>query len=220
MKVRANRVLVSALVLSACVHFAFAVSVRPMPAIAAREEPPPQRFSIERRPPPPTPKPTLPPPKSPQRVAVKAVHSPRSAPFRPHVVTTTNGRSAPVEPPVVAKAPPADGISEPGPAMSAAPAATEIPKPSCSTPFAPAVATDPVAATIPDGFEGDNAVAQIRVTLDAAGKVTEAAVFRSAGNVLLDRAAIAAARMSRYRPEIRDCEPAGGSYLFTVEFQS
>ncbi len=219
MKVRANRLLVSALGLSACVHFAFAIAVRPMPAIAAHEERPPTHIYIIKRQPPPAPKPTPPPPMKPQ-VAVHAARAHKTAPFHPRLIATKNRPDAPTESPVVAKAPLSEGLSAPGPAASAAPAATAIPKPSCSTPFAPAVATDPVSATVPDGFEGESAVAQVRVTLDAAGNVTDAAIYRSAGNVLLDRSALAAAKLSRYRAEIRDCEPAGGSYLFTVEFQS
>ena len=191
-----------------------------MPALAAHEEPPPQQhIFIVRRPPPPTPKPTPQPPK-PEHIASHVTQSHHAAPFRPHLIATENDPNAPLGPRIAASARP-DGVDvAPGPVASAAPAATAEPKPACSVPFAPAVATDAVAATIPDGFEGETGIAQVRVTLDAAGKVTDAAIYRSAGNFMLDRAAIAAARMSRYRAEIRDCEPAGGSYLFTVDFQS
>lgn len=190
-----------------------------MPALAAHEEPPPQHIFIVRRPPPPTPKLTPQPPK-PQHIASHVMQSHHAAPFHPHLIATKNDTNAPLGPRIVASARP-DGVDvAPGPVASAAPAATAEPKPACSVPFAPAVATDAVAATIPDGFEGETGIAQVRVTLDAAGKVTDAAIYRSAGNFMLDRAAIAAARMSRYRAEIRDCEPAGGSYLFTVDFQS
>jgi hypothetical protein len=36
--------------------------------------------------------------------------------------------------------------------------------------------------------------------------------------MLLDQAALRAARASTYRAEIRDCVSVGGSYLFAVDF--
>jgi hypothetical protein len=45
-------------------------------------------------------------------------------------------------------------------------------------------------------------------------------IYRSADDPQLDRAALAAARGSTYAPALVDCSPAGGSYLFRVEFQS
>jgi TonB family protein len=71
----------------------------------------------------------------------------------------------------------------------------------------------------PDGVEGLPATAEVQVTLDAAGRVTDLSMYRSAYNPQLDRAAIAAAKASTYAPALVDCLPAGGTYLFTVEFQ-
>ncbi len=46
-----------------------------------------------------------------------------------------------------------------------------------------------------------------------------ASIYESTGYLQLDRAAIAAARASRYAPEERDCKTVSGSYLFVVDFE-
>jgi len=71
----------------------------------------------------------------------------------------------------------------------------------------------------PEGVEGLPATAQVQVTLDAAGHVTGLQIYQSAGDPRLDRAAVIAARASTYAPALVDCAPAGGTYLFQVEFQ-
>lgn len=58
----------------------------------------------------------------------------------------------------------------------------------------------------------------VRVDLDATGAIIGTAVMRSSGDTLLDHAAIKAARASSFQPEVRDCTPVGGSYLFVVNF--
>jgi TonB family protein len=58
----------------------------------------------------------------------------------------------------------------------------------------------------------------VRVTLDRRGTLTGASVLSSSGNPWLDRAALSAARLSRFAPEVRDCERVGGEYAFLVDF--
>jgi TonB family protein len=58
----------------------------------------------------------------------------------------------------------------------------------------------------------------VRVDLDATGAIIGTAVAKTSGVPLLDRAAIKAARASSFQPEVRDCTPVGGSYLFVVDF--
>lgn len=62
------------------------------------------------------------------------------------------------------------------------------------------------------------ATAKIRVDLDATGAVLRAVVYESTGYPQLDRAAVEAARESRYAPEEKNCRSTSGSYLFTVDF--
>ena len=58
------------------------------------------------------------------------------------------------------------------------------------------------------------------VTLDASGKVVTAVIERGTGSTLLDNAAVAAAQESSFSPEIDDCRPVGGTYLFRADFSA
>jgi TonB family protein len=111
------------------------------------------------------------------------------------------------------------GVDTPGDpnAVATAPAASA--RPACPVPNAPARTISAAMPETPEGIAGLPASAQIQVTLDAAGHVTDLRIYRSAQDPQLDRAAITAARSSTYAPAIVECLPAGGSYLFTVEFQ-
>jgi TonB family protein len=58
----------------------------------------------------------------------------------------------------------------------------------------------------------------VKVTLDANGDVTDATIYKSAGNAALDQSAIKAAKATAYTPDIIDCVKTAGSYLFRAEF--
>jgi len=79
---------------------------------------------------------------------------------------------------------------------------------------------DAVSPDEPEDAAGVAATAQVQVTLDDLGRVTDARIYASTGTMSLDRAAVTAARRSTYAPQIVDCQPAGGTYLFKVDFQS
>lgn len=87
----------------------------------------------------------------------------------------------------------------------------------CSSAASVAVAAPAVLPTIAAG-QGITGVAAVRVTLDRRGALTGASVLASSGNPWLDRAALSAARLSRFSPEVRDCERVGGEYAFLVDF--
>ncbi len=70
----------------------------------------------------------------------------------------------------------------------------------------------------PDDAEQMTGTAKVAVALTPSGSVSAASIYRSTGDMMLDRAALRAARMSTYSPEVRDCTPVGGTYLFTVDF--
>lgn len=72
----------------------------------------------------------------------------------------------------------------------------------------------------PQDAAGIQATAEVQVTLDAIGRVTDARIYSSTGTMSLDRAAVDAARRSTYAPSIVDCQPTGGTYLFKVDFAS
>jgi TonB family protein len=90
----------------------------------------------------------------------------------------------------------------------------------CAIPSAPAAVTVPAFADVPEIAAGQHAtgITGVRIVLDEIGRLKEQSVLVSSGNRWLDRAALTAARQSRYRAEVRDCAPAGGAYAFVVDF--
>jgi protein TonB len=97
---------------------------------------------------------------------------------------------------------------------------TPTPKPQCANPNESATTTNAVSPDFPDsareaGAEGST---QVLVSLDAAGNVLNATVYKSAGNIQLDRAAIDAAKASKYAPEVVNCVKTAGTYIFRADF--
>jgi TonB family protein len=209
MKYRSDRIIAWAIAVSLAVHLVLAFAVRNVQPVQAHEEPTPSPVHIVIIPPP-TPKPTPQP------------HVPPATPTKP----TTNTRPH-VHAPVINDPRGPSGIGpnigrvDPGPTGDPSPPGpqvTDLPKPACSNPNAPAATVNVMSPTTPEDATGEVGMAQIRVTLTPSGAVSAAELFRSAGNMLLDRAAIAAARQTTYRAAVRDCISVGGSYLFTVNF--
>jgi TonB family protein len=64
----------------------------------------------------------------------------------------------------------------------------------------------------------DDLVVHIDVTIAADGSVKSVRVTRTSGQTDADKAALAAARASQYRPAARDCTPVEGHYAFTATF--
>jgi TonB family protein len=60
--------------------------------------------------------------------------------------------------------------------------------------------------------------ASVQVNLSATGAVLSATIAKSTGNAALDQAALLAAKQSTYKPEIKDCVPVAGAYLYRVDF--
>jgi protein TonB len=91
----------------------------------------------------------------------------------------------------------------------------------CSRQAAPAAISAEVPVDYPriaaeQNFSG---TALVQVDLAQTGAIRNATIFESSGNRLLDRAALLSARQQTYSPQIVGCEPVGGSYLITVDFQ-
>jgi TonB family protein len=91
---------------------------------------------------------------------------------------------------------------------------------SISTCSAPAAIADAAPADLPAIAAGQHVtgITGVLIVLDARGRLTGQSVLASSGNRYLDRAALAAARLSRFRAEVRDCAPVGGTYAFVVDF--
>jgi TonB family protein len=205
-----NRVLLWAFALSILAHVIFAL-VTHIPRVEAAPEAPPTHVRIDRlvlHTPAPTPQ-----PQQHVHTVAHANTAPRVHVDVPHV--SGPGTQSTSGPAVVATS----GNDVDGDPNAVATASAAPPRPACSVPNAPARTISVAMPQTPDGVEGLPATAEVQVTLDAAGRVTDLSIYRSAYNPQLDRAAIAAAKASTYAPALVDCLPAGGTYLFTVEFQ-
>jgi TonB family protein len=62
-----------------------------------------------------------------------------------------------------------------------------------------------------------NGTAIVRVDITENGTPRNATIERSSGSYLLDQAAIKTVLNQEFAPEIRDCVPVAGSYLYEVE---
>jgi protein TonB len=214
MKKRGDRFLIWALAISFGVHAAILLSFRHVTPVEAETEPSPAPITIEMRIPPPSPKP---PAETPEPARVPPASRTIDA---PEVSSTTGPSNA--EPPAAVPGTGApgptdgsgDGLGTTEPSLTP----TEPPKPQCSIPHAAASVVDAVSPSTPEGADDQTGTVQVRVDLAPSGAVVAATIFRSAGNLLLDQAALRAARASTYRAETRDCASVGGSYLFTVDF--
>lgn len=189
-------------------------------------------------PPTPTPPPPTPPPKS-TPPPVKQTNPPPQPKLRVNPPKTKSesaggpserqavntGKSQEGVPSGTEKSGPITGAT----GVAATPAATPIPtpsptqRPSCAVPNADAATKgEPVQPDYPDiaRQQGLAGTTQVKVALDAKGNVTDVSVYKSAGAAVLDQAALKAARQTAYTPEIVDCVPTGGVYLFRADFTS
>lgn len=204
-----SRVLIWALAISIALHVAFAVAMRTMHRVEAAPEQQPTHIRIidRLRTPPPTPAPT--PPARPHEARPTAPHVHVNLPRASANAGTAHGHAVSVA---------TSGPDVPGDPNAADGTPAPPPRPVCSTPDAPARALSAAMPETPDDATGLPATAEVRVTLDAQGHVTATEIYRSTGQLALDRAALSAARNSTYAPALAACQAVGGSYLFRVDF--
>lgn len=207
---------------SLAVHLIFATLVHPPRVEAQAQEKPSSAVIIHLVPPKPSPprrlvrhKTTVALRSQVRHIAVHALHEPLHAANSKRLAYAVS-TGAPGTPG------PSD-FGTPGPAPIAGPTGepnvpTPTPKPACSAPDVPARTTFVEQPTVPDTVTQAVATAKIRVELDADGSVRSVSVYESTGSMELDRAALSAARQSRYAAEQIDCKNVPGSYLFTVDF--
>ena len=127
--------------------------------------------------------------------------------------------------------PAAPGTAAPGPPAAAAavpPAPTPTPTPhptptplSCARPnLAPATLHAAAPDTPPMAQQqGIAGVVQVVVSLDTQSRVVGTRVL-SSPSVVLNQAALTAARDSQFRTEVKNCEPVAADYIFSVDFTS
>jgi TonB family protein len=99
-------------------------------------------------------------------------------------------------------------------------AAAGPPKPACAEPNLDARTVRKVSPDYPEAAQAIGAVGtvEIKVSLSATGAVEDASVYHTSGFKVLDAAGLLAAKQSTYTPEIKDCQPVAGSYIFVAEF--
>jgi TonB family protein len=91
---------------------------------------------------------------------------------------------------------------------------------SCTAEYQPARIVRTAGADTPAIAKLDrlSGTAVVRVDLSDAGNVVGTYVARSSDSALLDRSALAAAKMQAYAPETQACRAIAGSYAVEVEF--
>jgi TonB family protein len=110
-------------------------------------------------------------------------------------------------------------VAAPSLIASAQPSPTAAP---CTSPHVNARVVNVVQPAYPMSvrIRGVAGFVQVKVTLNEAGAVVAASVYKSSGEQELDEAALLAARSSTYSPEVVDCQAVRGIYLFRAEFKS
>jgi periplasmic protein TonB len=228
-----------AFIISIVAHFVFGGLMPYKPYITSEKET--EKVSVTKKtkvivptpPPTPTPPPPTPPPKQTPPPVTSTV-PPQQPKLKLDVPKTTSkgdssrssehtyvqpkeGSQQGVPQGTVASAPPAPTS---GPATAAPPPPPTPPR--CAQPHKDATTTRPVEPDYPDLARQQGAVGtvQVKVSLTPTGSVVSTSVYKSSGNALLDKAALAAARASSYAPEVEDCSPVAGTYLFRADFSS
>jgi TonB family protein len=240
---RARNFLVYGFAVSLAVHALVLPFVHIRRATEAAEVPPDILYRDRMPTPPPTvapsptPKPTVPP--TPPPHALPHTPAPQSQRIRivtPHTESRGGGAAEPANRYAggVPNGSPGDfGTAAPIPldtvgAAPAPPAATPTPTPrptptplSCARPNVPATTLRPMEPDTPPLAvqQGISGTVQVVVSLDAQSRITGTRV-QSSPSAVLNAAALAAARGSQFRTEVRNCEPVAADYIFSVEFTS
>ncbi len=219
-----RRILQLAFVVSILVHVVAAAATHGLRQVHAAPPQPPTTLHIFRvATPPPTPPPTPTPrprPAVPRPVAAHRIRvsHPVRLPYLRRSLRRVEGLVVVAGTP----APPAGPATVASGSPSAPPAAgTPSPTPSCAVPNVAATALNVALLDEPQAArdEGITGATSVEVRLSATGAIVALRIYRSSGNVLLDQAALRAARSSTYAPQLENCRPVAGSYLFDAEFE-
>lgn len=91
----------------------------------------------------------------------------------------------------------------------------------CTRPAVPATTVHTVEPDMPPlaAQQGVSGTVEVVVSLDTQSRIV-ATRIQSSPSALLNAAAIATARASRFRTEVRDCVPLAADYIFAVEFSA
>ncbi len=191
--------------------------IKKVAIVVPTPSPPPQPT------PPPTPRPKITQPPPPAPAAKLKVEPPKTH------TQTVQGPTEQVAPPAQGNANGAPGGSGSGngaggtgigPGFSTAPPPAPT-KPPCANPQVAARTVNAVAPDTPDiaRQQGITGNVEVKVDLNEKSQVTGVSIYKTA-NHLLDKAALDAAKGSRFQTAIENCQPIASSYRFVVEFQS
>jgi TonB family protein len=91
----------------------------------------------------------------------------------------------------------------------------------CANPNVPAHVIQAVDPDYPDSAAQQHVYGTVlvAVTLADSGAVVSTIVQKSSGNEALDTAALHAAQASQYAPDLINCRPVGGTYIFRAIFE-
>lgn len=67
---------------------------------------------------------------------------------------------------------------------------------------------------------GVSGVTTLSIDLTAAGSLSGVRILTSSGNPILDEAALRSTKLTRFTPEIRNCQSVAGSYLYQIRFEA
>jgi TonB family protein len=59
---------------------------------------------------------------------------------------------------------------------------------------------------------------QVKIDLNSDGNLADESIYSSSGNYWLDQAAMRSARLTKFTPEVANCQRIAGAYLFEVDF--
>ncbi len=237
---RAKNFLVYGFVLSIALHLIGGPFLKSAKTVT--EEDQPQKVTVVKVPtPPPTPPPTptphpTPPPTPPPKETPPPQQTP--APQQPKIKintqkTESKSNSGPTETTNqyttgnTQGIPQGQGTAAPSTAPPATPAPappTPRPTPTPQTCPRPNVAATTIRAIEPDTpamaqQQGISGTVQVIVALDESSHITGTSI-QSSPSMILNGAALSAAKNSTFQTEIRDCKPIAARYIFSVEFSS
>jgi TonB family protein len=238
---RARNFLAYGFAISVAVHLTVLPLVRAERTVAQEPPPPDVVYRTKLPTPPPTPRPTptpaptprpTPPPREQRQTPAPQsrrllVHAPRqTAQHHGGASEPANDRTRGA----IDGVPGGTQSTAPAPAYApAAPAAwadvpTVTPRPtptplSCARPDVPATTLRALEPDTPPlaQQQGITGTVSVVVSLDARSRVIATRV-QSSPSAVLDAAALAAARGSQFKTEVKNCEPVAADYLFSVDF--
>lgn len=90
----------------------------------------------------------------------------------------------------------------------------------CASPNVPAQISGSAFFDMPAiaAEQGVSGTSTLLIQLDASGNLSSSKMYVSSGNQWLDGSTQRSARMTRFTPEMHNCQRVGGNYLYSVAY--